>query len=211
MSALKSAINKVDTAKDIIEEVVSGFPKFEEIKDQIKAEKLAIQDSRAKLGHEISQLSMLLKRTDDKAGIPKLVRTLEKMSVTYDEFNSRSEILDKKLAQLDIAMSKTQMVISAGEQKINQVDSNFERQQLSFSDQEVNILHKLNNGSQANHTRLEEEIVASLQKIFKGTKENFGLFSEIRSQSLESTAPQIEVEYAEETSTPYGASFESQA
>lgn len=142
MAALNSAISKVDNTKEFMQEFVTSFPKFDEIKDQVKAEKIAIQDSRSKLGHEISQLSMLMKRTEGSSGIEKLTRTLDKMMTTFNEFNSRSEALDKKLAQLDIAISKTQMILTTGETKISQLESNSEKQQLSFSNQEASILIK---------------------------------------------------------------------
>lgn len=181
IATIKSSIAKIDNTKNIVTEIIEGLPKFDEIKDQIKHEKVVIQEVRSRLGHEMSQLEIMMRRTNSIDGIEKLSRILDKIKVTYNEFANHSEGLDKKLAMLDISMSKTQMVVSAGEQKIGQVNSGFERQQLGFSEQEVQVLNKLTEDSASSHEQYEEEIISALQLIFKGTKTNLNLFSEIRS------------------------------
>lgn len=182
LAALKGAVSKLDGTKAALEEVFGGLPNLEVAKDDIKNEKVAIQELRAKLGHEISQMGVVLKNAEDMKEQSKVARTLDKMKLSFQQCNERSESLDKKLAHLDILMSKTQMVLNAGEQKIRQVNSQFEQQQTVFAEQEIKVLQKLNFGSRESHEMYEEEIISALQNIFKGTKENLKLFAEIRAE-----------------------------
>ena len=182
LAALKGAVSKLDGIKAALEEVFGGLPNLEVAKDDIKNEKVAIQELRAKLGHEISQMGVVLKNAEGMKEQSKVARTLDKMKLSFQQCNERSESLDKKLAHLDILMSKTQMVLNAGEQKIRQVNSQFEQQQTVFAEQEIKVLQKLNFGARESHEMYEEEIISALQNIFKGTKENLKLFAEIRAE-----------------------------
>lgn len=185
MTSLSNAIKKISTMKSATHEIIESFPKLDKLKNQIHDMKRATNESRSKLGHDISQLSSLLKRAHDPGAIEKLSRTLHKVQGSFSQFTEYSEEMEKRLSQLEVSMSKSQMIFSAAEEKISHINTDYEVQQLQFSEKEGQKVKKLVGQSKGSIDELENEIVESLQSIFQGTKKSLSINSNMREKMTE--------------------------
>lgn len=182
INAIKTSMAKVNSIKSITEEIVDTLPGFNSLKDQIRESKSSLFESKSKLSHELNQLSKVMKKSSDYA---QLERYLSKVGETFEHLSSSSEELDKRVCSLELLMSKAQIVLSSSTSKLEKVSTDFENQQLQISEAEIKTMKKNFMNSVENFDTYEQEIVQSLQQIFKSTKSNIGLNAEAK-QELDS-------------------------
>ncbi len=185
LRAMRGSVQKIANSKEIVMEIFEGLPKLEETKNLIKVEKSNLQEKRAKLEHELSQLGMLMKRTTDVSGLSKLNRTFDKIQTTFEHYSLLSKGLDKKLATLDIYMSKTQMILASSQGRLQQVDTVAEQEQIQSAQDIIDLYSDLSRNSESLNASYEEEIVMALQRIFKGTKSSLRNFAEIQESNTD--------------------------
>lgn len=185
INTIKNSINKIESLKSLNNEFVESMPKYLDIKTEIKETKTAIQDSRTKLAHELSQLGMLMKRAGDASSLEKLTRTLGKINLTFETLAQNSAELDKKLSGLEIFMSKAQIIMNCSTEKMKTINSQYEVQQVQFAEQESKIIQNLKTGSTEKINSYEQGLIEALQNIFKGTKSNLVICNDIRNQNIE--------------------------
>jgi len=192
INALKTSSLKVTGLKQVTEELVEAMPRFTHIKEEIKAVKNVISESRAKLAHELSQLSILMKRANDVSSIEKLSRTMSKINDSFSLLNSASDELDKKLSGLDIVMSKAQMIMNSGQERIKSINGDYEATQIEYSANHLNYLKKMKGASSQNLETYEGHIVGSLQNIFKANKDNIRICSDIAGIHQQASSVNVE-------------------
>lgn len=192
VNALKNSAGKVQDLKQVTGELVEALPRFHNIKDEIKQAKSVIADNRAKLSHELSQMTILMKRANDPQTLEKLSRTIAKINDNFTLLNTASDDLDKKLSALDIIMSKAQMIMNTGSQRIQEVTTEYEATQIDYSLNHLNYITKMKGNSGENLDEYETNIVQSLQKIFTANKDHIKNCDQIA--RLNQQASQINIE-----------------
>ncbi|MFT6630546.1 MAG: hypothetical protein ACJAS4_000484 [Bacteriovoracaceae bacterium] len=180
LNALNNSIKKVESVRTVTDEIMHSMPKFHVLKDHIRESKALVYENKSKLSHELSQLNMFVKRASDPGSMEKIGRVLNKVNLTFEEVSKHSDELDKKVSNLEVLMSKAQMVLNSGHEKISEVNTNYEVQQVQLSEGEVKILKKVSSCSTQNIESYEQEIVENLQSIFKATKNNIVITSEMK-------------------------------
>ncbi len=180
INALGTSIKKIDGMKEVAEEIVEAMPKFNVVKEKIRESKSYLYENKAKLAHELSQLTIFMKRIHEPGTIEKLARVMTKVNNIFQSVNEFADELDKRVSSLELVMSKAQMVLSNGKEKISQVDSSYENQQVSLSENEAKVMKKLIQRSNTSIENYEQEIVESLQSIFHVTKKNFHITAEMK-------------------------------
>lgn len=179
IAALKVSLKKINDLKGIGSELIDSMPRYNLLKDEIRSIKSSVYESKSKLSHELSQLTILLKRANDANAIEKLSRTISKINVTFNELNTYSDNLDKKISNLELVMSKSGMILNSNKEKISVINSDYENQQITFSENQANLSKKIKASSSIKLDDYESNIIGSLQGIFKGTKGSIALGASI--------------------------------
>ena len=187
MGSIRSSVSKVETLKNVSYELSSALPRFQATKDELRQTKSLMYESKAKLAHEISQLTLLIKKYQDVGSLEKLNRVIDKANNSLNYFNEHADELDKKVASLELILSKAQMVSDNGQHQLEKVHTQGERQQLELCENEVKSLSRQLDQTQEKIQMTEEDVVENLQHIFHSTKENLLLTSRNRSQSPEAS------------------------
>lgn len=199
MSAIQTSMKKVVDLKTLATEMTNSFPKFDEMKEQIRFFRAQFSEQNSKFAHELAQLSMLFKRANDPSSLEKLARTLAKVNKSYSELCQFADELDKRTAQLEMYMSKTGLVINAASGRLEKIDFEFERQQYQFSEQEVKNIKKTSQISSEVIENTENHIINSLQTIFNSSKESVkiesGLIRALAELNIQDHGPVTEISH----------------
>lgn len=180
LNALNNSIKKVDSVRSVSDDIMHSMPKFQTLKETIRDSKSLVYENKSKLAHELSQLNLFVKRANEPGSMEKVGRVLNKVNQTFEAVSKHSDELDKKVSNLELLMSKAQMVLNSGQEKISQVNSSYEAQQVQLSEQEVKVLKKVSSHSTQSIEGFEQQIVENLQSIFQATKSNIVITSEMK-------------------------------
>jgi hypothetical protein len=179
INALKISTNKINNLRSIGDELVEAMPRYNNLKGEIRELKSSLYESKSKLAHELSQLTILMKRANDATSIEKLSRTITKVNTTFTQLSQSSDNLDKKVSNLELIMSKAQMILSSSHEKLGSINSNYEVQQVEYSEGQAQAIKKVKDSSTIRLENFEGEIVTSLKNIFQATKANIAYSAEI--------------------------------
>lgn len=187
MNALKTSMKRVNDFKNAIFEMTESVTRFEVIKNQLKESRNRFYESNTRLSHEVSQISLHVKRATDAVSMEKLNKNFQRFLKTFEDFQLQADDLERKVAQLELLMSKTEMVFNSANQKISKLDNNFEKQQLQLCEDEVKLIKKLSVEAPAIILKSESLIIENLQEIFARSKDSLTLEATlIKSFPLES-------------------------
>jgi len=76
-------------------------------------------------------------------------------------------------------MSKAQMIMNSGNERIHSINVDYEETQIEYSANHLNYLKKMKGASSEKLDGFETEIVESLQSIFRTNKDNIRICSDI--------------------------------
>ena len=127
-------------------------------------------ESKSRLGHELSQMNIYIKRDMANQNQENIQKVISKLNNTYNNLNQFSEDLDRKISNLELLMSKASIVIENGQSKIGNITPEYEMQQAQMSQTEVMGMTKILDGKTPEIDDLETNIVESLQAIFTCSK-----------------------------------------
>ncbi len=184
-STLKDAAKKIDDLREITADVFQGMPRFQSIKEHIRNAKASAYEGKSRLAYELAQLTLLMKRAHDPAAMEKVGRSLTKVNQTFQNFDQLSEDLDKKISSMELILSKTQLLINSGEEKMNTFGSEWEVSEAERTRSLVQSWQKNQLQAGGEVDLIEAEIVESLHQIFKATKGNIQISAGLRERMVE--------------------------
>ncbi len=182
INALRNSSSNLSVYGEVMEEILFALPKFDTLKEDIKFAKASLYETKSRLGHELSQVNIYLKRDLKADNQENIVKVVNKLNKTFDLLNTQAEELDRKVTSLELMMSKASMVINSGQSKIKHINTSYEQQQILFSEGEVSSIKKLTTGKDQEIDTVEAEIVESLQHIFTSSKSQISVGMEMRNQ-----------------------------
>lgn len=149
VTALQHSKTKSETLRSTLEEIYRSVPQYGEQKAELKQLKSDLSD----------HLNRLVAQAKNK--VP---------TETINRWKESQVELDKRLSQLEVLLSKADMVLSSGRTRIDDLTSNYESEQISFAQNEIKLMSKSIASGQAKVEDDEAQIIASLRNIFEGTK-----------------------------------------
>jgi len=179
INAMKFGVEKVNTLSIISGDVLNSVPKMNIVKEKIRDAKLSLYEAKSKLSHELAQLTLQMKRAHDENAFEKMGRTLNKVNSTFRSLGEFCDELDKRVSSFELVLSKAQLIQDESNKKLHEINTDYEVQQIRFSEKESKSLRSLTLNSSPDIENAETEIVASLQSIFNGTKRNLALSGEM--------------------------------
>lgn len=180
IGVINANINALNTNKikqgqllQLVTEISQGMPSYGHLKSDMKSIKAEYHDQSNKLNN-------LMKNFDSIRNDAKWSRSVEKLAELNRNVNALNQKLDKKLSQLEVGLSKADMIISSAETKVAQLATDFENQQIEIAQSELKPMRKLEAGALGNIEQDEELIIDNLHNLFKGTKSHLKISSQMR-------------------------------
>lgn len=158
------------TLSESYSEVIESVPNFDKVKDELKDSKTTTLEAKSKLAHDLSDLVHFKKKIASPEAIRKFQEIYNKIAHDFNLLDTNLVQLSKKIIQLEISLSKTQMLFNNAQKTVNGVDTKLDKNQLhnraiELKNYETELRLKENAISEA-----EELIISSLQSIYKSFK-----------------------------------------
>ncbi len=170
---------KIVEMKSLTTEMMGTLPRFNKVKEEIKEAKSHFQDSKSKMGHELAQMTLFMKRINEPNGVEKVGRTFSRFSQTFGDVAEYANQLDKKISHLELIISKAQLVFNSSHERLTQLEISKEKSQIIACDEFSKSSADLMVNSTKSIEKLETEIVSSLKDIFGATKASISVNSEL--------------------------------
>jgi hypothetical protein len=168
-SGIKEVREDFDQAKNRINDFSGVLPKLNDIKEKIKFQKNHVSTLRMKLNSDFKTLES---NYSD--------HNLRKVIQNFSDFNSESITLEKNIIQLEILISKSQMLLHSQKMKADEFDSEMINKALEDYNLFIRELDDI--GVQVDS--LEGYIVESLSELYSSVTESASLQSTLDSHIL---------------------------
>lgn len=222
VAAFGSNYGKVKELKGIVDEMSITMPKFANLKEDIKAQKNLLSDTKMRLAHSLAQMIHVKKKITDVATIERFNNSYERVNSEFQKLDSISGDLDKRLTNLEVMLSKGQIIINDINTKIGRFDIKNEEVALSSSMNDLKDFSKRLQSIKGKMGNSEDNVVDRLKSMYINTKTNMihskeiASFMEQRPSLIESTDSDIqamdsEINVATDTNTDISRGPEAQA
>lgn len=170
--AFNSNFTKVTELKSIVEEMSISMPKFTVFKEDIKAQKNLLNDTKLRLAHSIAQLIHVKKKITDPATVERFANSFDRVNSEFQKLDSISFDLEKKLTNLEVMLSKGQMIVNDINLKMDNFDTKSEAKILTESMSELKEFNQRAQTIEGKISGIEDGIVEKLRSLYTHTKTN---------------------------------------
>lgn len=198
MNRFSVSQNDKQKLSNIVKEVSSGVPDINSMKDDYKNLKTEVYESRNKLSHSIGQMIFVRKKISDAETLEKFDQTFHKINTEFGYLDDASKQLDRKLTNLEVSLSKIEMIVENMNKEITNVDQGIDRSYLENISQHYQSLSSENRKLAFDNEGVESAIIERMHEFYAATKNNIQnaeLADEVLGtlsidQSLESPGPE---------------------
>ncbi|MCO4754953.1 MAG: hypothetical protein KC478_10770 [Bacteriovoracaceae bacterium] len=169
---LEHAQSDFSTLKNSVEDMAVSIPNLDTLKDAIKSNRTDAAQAKDRLGQALTSFIHIKKGISHPEIVKKFQAAYDKLYGYFDTMSAHYTGLEKRLVQLEVGLSKTQMIINSARKQTETLKSAQDPQSLKVVKQQGESLGEA--GVQADKVVKESEalIVESLQSLYKGYKEN---------------------------------------
>lgn len=198
VAAFGSNFGKVTQLKDIVDEMSISMPKFAKLKEDIKAQKNLLSDTKMRLSHSLAQMIHVKKKITDVATVERFNNSYERVNSEFQKLDTISTDLDKKLINLEVMLSKGQMIINDINIKMGRFDIKNEEAALTGSMSDLKEFSKRLYSLKGKLSVSEDNVVDKLKSMYINTKTNMvhsrdiARFMEERPSLIESTDKDVQ-------------------
>ncbi len=179
LNAFNSSLSKAKELRDIVEQLSVTMPKFANVKEDIKTQKSLLSDTKMRLSHSLSQMIHVKKKITDPAVLERFNNSYERVGSEFKAMDAISTDLEKRLTNLEVVLSKGQIVLNDINLKIESLSVKNE-QSLAIDTKNELELFRTQFESVNNQISLkEDEIVANLKSLYSHTKQSLRNTNEI--------------------------------
>ncbi len=164
--------NDFGTLKNAIEDMAVGLPNLDAIKDEIKAQRAQTGESKARLGQALAGLVHIKKGISHPEIVRKFQNSYDMANERFNDLDAAHNGLEKRLVQLEVAVSKAQLLINSAYKNSESLNSSQDFNLLKAKKEKRLLLREKAQELQGKSAKSEEIIISSLQSIYKGHKEN---------------------------------------
>lgn len=164
--------NDFGSLKNAIEDMAVGLPNLDSIKDEIKAQRAQTGESKARLGQALAGLIHIKKGISHPEIVRKFQNSYDMANERFNDFDAAHNGLEKRLVQLEVAVSKAQLLINSAYKNSEGLSSSQDFNALKAKKESRLLLRERAEELQGRSAQSEEIIISSLQSIYKGHKEN---------------------------------------
>jgi hypothetical protein len=172
VAAFSSNFGKVTELKDIVDEMSISMPRFAKLKEDIKSQKNLLSDTKMRLSHSLAQMIHVKKKITDVATVERFNNSYERVNSEFQKLDTISGDLDKKLINLEVMLSKGQMIINDINLKMGRFDIKNEESVLSSSMDDVKEFSKRLYSIKGKISLSEDHVVDRLKSMYMNTKTN---------------------------------------
>lgn len=160
------------TLKSSMEDMAVSMPNLDRVKDEIKTQRAKVSESKARLGQGLAGLITIKKGISHPEVVKKFQNAYEKVYAQFEQLNQSQNNLEKQLVQLEVSLSKAQMIVNTAHQTTEGLESVRNLKALKAKRDGRQLLQQQASSMHGKSEQAEELIIKSLQSIYKGHKEN---------------------------------------
>ena len=169
---LESAQSDFGTLKNSIEDMAVSIPNLDGLKDSIKENRSEAAQAKDKLGQALASFIHIKKGISHPEVVKKFQAAYDKLYGYFETMSAHYLGLEKKLVQLEVSLSKTQMIINSARKQTESLKSGNNPSSFKHFRMRGDELSDSFENKDVELTNSEELIVESLQVFYKGYKEN---------------------------------------
>jgi hypothetical protein len=172
LSTMKAGQLKANKLRDMLEQVLIAIPKFGAIREDIKEQKSQMIEAKMRVSHSLAQMVHLKKLITNEDVLNRFNNSFDRVWGEFKKLEGHSSDFDKRLTNLEVILSKTQMLVNDISLELPnlQLQAEFEAMQELESAQQkfFNDLTPIQQSLDAN----EEAIIESLKSLYMNLKES---------------------------------------
>jgi len=208
LSSFESNYSKAKTLKEMISSLSSAMPKFASIKDEVKAHKNLLSDTKMRLSHSLSQMVHLKKKITDAEVLERFNNSYDRVGIEFKNLDTTSIELDKKISSLEVMLSKGQMVLNDVHSKLQHFDLITEGHALVNGKDELEKFKRDFRQVEGVIEGVEGPLIENLKSMYHHTKANLLANRNIAEQLLEEQSEiGVDESYSDHISTNDDQSF----
>lgn len=163
------------------QDISQALPHFEAIKEDFKILKSEVSESRGKLSQSLVQLVHLKKKLEDNELKEKFSHYLIRINEDFKNLDVATTAMDKKLLNLEVILSKAQMLISGMAPKVEEYNSYDDKEYIAITQRRLDgfVNHKF-----TSIEKVEDEVVEKMMAIYGSTKSNLHIVKELSLQEM---------------------------
>lgn len=185
ISSFESNYSKAKTLKGMIASLSSAMPKFAIVKDEVKAHKNLLSDTKMRLSHSLSQMVHLKKKITDAEVLERFNNSYERVGVEFKNLDATSIELDKKISSLEVMLSKGQIVLNDVHSKLQHFDLTPEGHALVNGKDELERYKREFAKVSGVIDNVEAPLIKNLKSMYLHTKANLEANRNIAEQLVE--------------------------
>jgi len=171
-NALGTCFTKATELKNLTEEMSLSMPKFSGIKDEIKGHKQQLSETKMRFSHGLAQMIHLKKKITDPSLLDRFGNNYDRVYSEFKKMDTITSDLDRKLMNLDIMLSKTQMILNNVEEKVSGLNIKEENLVLNNAVENIKTFTQQLAQTEGRVEKEEDHIVGSLQSLYQHTRQN---------------------------------------
>lgn len=164
--------NDFGSLKNSMEDMAVSLPNLDRLKDDIKVQRAQVSESKAKLGQGLASLIHIKKGISHPEIVKKFQAAYEKVYGYFEQMDMCQTGLEKRLVQLEVSLSKAQMLINSAHKGSEGLVSAQNFHAVKAKREKRALMNEKAQSMQGKSSKSEEMIIHSLQSIYKGHKEN---------------------------------------
>lgn len=172
LKSFNSNFTKVTSLKDIVEEMSISMPKFATVKEDIKAQKNLLSDTKMRLAHSLAQMIHVKKKITDPEIVERFANSYDRVNSEFEKLDLISTDLEKKITNLEVLLSKGQMIVNDINLKMDKFDTKDEQRTLLQGQEEFKDFLKRSDSIKGKISTIEDEVVRNLKSLYIHTKTN---------------------------------------
>lgn len=169
------------TLKNSVEDMALSLPNLDALKEDVRSQRSKVSESKAKLGQALASFIHIKKGLRQPEIVKKFQAAYEKVGDYFEQLESAQTSLDRKLVQLEVSLSKAQMLVNSAHKNSDSLNcsQNFQalklkREERQNSAQAMSKARNFGGSGFGGSSQAEEIIIESLKSIYSSQKANLG-------------------------------------
>lgn len=172
LNDLESFQNDYGSLRNSMEDMAVSLPGLDQAKEEIKRQRSAVAEAKSRLGQGLASLIHVKKGISHPEVVKRFQGAYEKVYGYFEDLDTCQTGLEKRLVQLEVGLSKAQMLINAAQKTSAGLASSQNFNQMKAKREKRALLRERAVQMKGRSRESEEIIIQSLQAMYKSQKEN---------------------------------------
>ena len=172
LSNIAISLQTNNKLSEALKDISTAIPDMEKTKLELKDQKGQVNEIKTNLYHSISQLVHIKKKIHDPSLLEKFEQNFNKLNSEFKLLDQSTEALDKKITSIELMLSKSEMFLNDAMVRAQELSRGMDNTVLDEFSAQINTIANAVKSPQGQISKLEDEIVMEMRKMFTSTKTN---------------------------------------